>query len=91
MDLPRRKNVCLGVFYCPPTSSVALFDTSLDVTYAMHPFIFSQFVLVSDFNVHMLVHSSYRGHIISLSSHFNLSQVVVDSTYMYVMMAISCS
>ena len=47
----------------------------------MNPFLFSQFVLVSDFNGNMLVHSSYRDHIVTLSSHFNLTQVVVDSTY----------
>ena len=32
----------------------------------------------------MLVHSSYKDHILSPSPYFNLSQVVVDSTYMYV-------
>ena len=52
--LPKCKNLCLGVFYRPPVSSVALFDSLLDVICVVNPFQFSQFVLVGDFNVNMM-------------------------------------
>ena len=61
----------------PPVSSVALFDTLLDI----NPFQFSQFVMVGEFNVNMMARSSHSNHIVSLCSHLNLSQVVVDCTY----------
>ena len=79
--LPKCKKLCLGVFYRPPASSVALFDSLLDVIYVVNPFQFSQFVIVGDFNVNMMVCSSYNSYIVSFCSHFNLSQVVVDCTY----------
>ena len=70
-----------GSVLSSPASSVALFDSLLDVIYVVNPFQFSQFGLVGDFNVNMMVHSSYNRYIVSFSSHFNLSQVVVDCTY----------
>ena len=64
-----------------PASPVALFDTLLDVIYAVNPFLFSQLVLVGDVNVNMLLCFSYEDHIVSVSSHFNLTPVVVNNTY----------
>ena len=36
---------------------------------------------VHDFSVNMLVHSSNRDHVLTLCSHYNLTQVVTNSTY----------
>ena len=58
-----------------------MFDSLLDVIYVVNPFQFSQFVIVGDFNVNMMVCSSYNSYIVSFCSHFNLLQVVVDCTY----------
>ena len=78
IDLPKCKNYVLEFFYRSPATSVALFDSLLDVIYVVNPIQFSQFVLVGDFNVYMMVCSSYHKYIVSFSSHLNFSQVVVD-------------
>ena len=49
----RHGNLCVGVFYRPPSSSCSIFDTLLDSSFSINHSYFSTFVLLGDFNANL--------------------------------------
>ena len=73
---------CVSLFYRPPSSPVAIFDTLFTVVHQINPFSFSNFVLIGDFNVDFCnpshpLFSRLKGFLYS----FSLSQVVHTPTH----------
>ena len=80
--LPNSRSICLGTFYRPPSSSVAIFDSLFDVLCSLNSNSFSNFILFGDFNVDMSSHffnCNYM-HLTNLLHSFSLTQVVDEPT-----------
>ena len=80
--LPCNRKVCLGIFYEPPSASAAIFDTLSDVLCSLNSSLFSNLVLLGDFNVNMTLLSSspFCNHLTNLQNSFLLTQVVEEHT-----------
>ena len=44
-------NICVSLFYCPPSSTVSVFENLFYTLQALNPFYFSTFLLLGNFNV----------------------------------------
>ena len=64
-----------------PSSHVAIFDSLFDVICSLDVSHFSNFILLGDFNVDMLSHSSLCYHLNSILHSFSLVQVVTEPTH----------
>ena len=80
--LPNSRSICLGTFYRPPSSSVAIFDSLFDVLCSLNSNCFSNFILLGDFNVGMSSHFSNCNYmdLTNLFHSFSLTQVVDEPT-----------
>ena len=73
--------LCLGTFYRPPSSSVFIFDTLFDVLRSLGMSLFSNFVLLGDFNVDVLSNSYLCNHLNNILYSFHLTQVMTEPTH----------
>ena len=65
--------LCLGVFYRPPSSHCDVFDNLCEALLTIDQSLFSNFILVGDFNVNFLCESSFSSsHICNVINSFHL-------------------
>ena len=74
-------NLCLGVFYRPPSSASTIFDSLFETLITVDQSYFSNFVLLGDFNINYfcITHPLYH-HLCNLENSFSLTQVVDSPT-----------
>ena len=78
----RHGNLCVGVFYRPPSSLYSIFDTLLDSLFSINHSYFSNFVLLGDFNVNFANPDDFLyNKIVELMDSFVFSQVVTSPTH----------
>lgn len=70
-----------GVFYRPPSSSAA-FDSLCEVLFSVEQSLFSNFVILGDFNVNFYTTNNLYPHICNATTSFSLTQVVDSPTHL---------
>jgi len=76
--LSNNRRVCLGSFYRPPSDKVDIFDTLFNVLCSRNSSLFSDLILLCDFNVNYLDSTSSLHTLLhSTISSFDLAQVGV--------------
>ena len=74
--------LCLGVFYRPPSSLATIFDTLSDALFqSVQQSLFSNFVILGDFNVNFDSSHFLYSHLSDFMASFCLSQVVESPTH----------
>ena len=82
ITLSRSTSLCLGTFYRPPSSSVFIFDTFFDVLRSLGMSLFSNFVLLGDFNDDVLSNSCLCNQLnYNILYSFHLTQVMTEPTH----------
>jgi len=73
--------VCLGTSYRPPSDKVDIFDTLFNVLCSLNSSLFSNLILLGDFNVNYLDSTSSLYTLLhSIISSFDLTQIVQEPT-----------
>ena len=75
---PLISSFCICLFYRPPSSYVSIFDNLIRVLLSLHPFSFSHFLLIGDFNINF---HNPSNHLFTHVSIFSLLQVVPSYTH----------
>ena len=76
------KKFCICLSYCPPSSSVSIFDNLCTTLQIINPAYFSNFLLIGDFNVDFCNPNHFMySHLIDLLCSFSLTQVVPSFTH----------
>ena len=73
--------LCLCVFYRPPSSPSSIFDTLCETLLSVPHSYFSNFVILGDFNVNFDVSHHFYTHLSDFMTSFSLSQVVTSPTH----------
>ena len=80
VSLSHNRKLCIDTFYTPPSASAAIFDTLFVVLCSLNNSLFSNLILLGDFNVDILSQSPLCRHLNSLQYSFSLTQVVEEPT-----------
>ena len=74
--------VCIALFYRPPSSPVSTFDNFCTIVQSLDPALFSNFVLIGDFNIDFYnSHHPLYSRLNCLISTLSLSQIVSQDTH----------
>ena len=68
ITLQSMRDVCIGTFYRPPSAPVSTWDSLFRVISTVNPSLFSNFLLLGDFNVNVLKPSPQNNHLTTVFS-----------------------
>lgn len=71
------KDICIGIFYRPPSSPACLWDS----LFIIGPNLYSNFIIIGDFNADLLVSSPVTNSVLNLMNSFQMSQVISGATH----------
>ena len=76
------ENLCLCLFYCPPSSPVFTFNKLCTILHLLNPVQFSNCLIVGDFNINFLDQKSYSfSYVRDILDSFSFSQIVPSFTH----------
>ena len=70
-----------SIFYRPPSSPACLWDSLFNIIGKVNPNLYSNFIIIGDFNANLLVSSPVTNSVLNLMNSFQMSQVVHGATH----------